>query len=249
MTTDTFSRFSAPFSGLGTMTYNIRTTGRHRIDVQTTIPWQTNDAPGALANLAVQEIQDVTLVADVAGSLNSKYWTFYTSGNINGYYVWYNINSAGVDPAVSGLTGITVLGATGATAATLATATRTAISAAVSASLVQVDGATTHVTLKNSQIGTCTAAANGAATPGFSFSVTTAGSYGQTSGLKTVISQQGTAIYTLANPTQNQGTLSGSIITQCTAADVITVVFSSLAYVDALPNAVKSVINISLLKG
>lgn len=250
MTTNSISPIaSAPFAGLGTVTYNIPATGRYRIEVGSTLPWQTNDAPGALANPAAQEIQNVTLVADSSGSLNSTFWTFYTAGNTNGYYVWYNINSAGVDPAPAGLTGIAVAGATNVTAANLATATRTAIAAAVSSSLVTVSGATTHVILTNMQIGTCTAAANGTASPGFSYSITTTGSYGQSSGLKTVVSQNSTVLYTLSNPSPSQRSLSGSVTQQLTAADVITVVFSSSAYVDALPNAVKSIVNLYLVKG
>lgn len=240
---------AAPFSGLGTFTYNIPVTGLYNISTETTIPWQSNDAPGALANPPKLEVQNITLVADVSGSLNSTFFTFNTSGNAVGYYVWFNINSAGVDPAPAGLIGIQVAGATGVTAANLATATRAAIAAAVSSSVLGVTGLTTHVILTNKQIGTSTAAANGTASPGFSYAVTQAGSYGQSSGLVVTINNGATNLYTLSNPSPTQPSLSGGIITQCTAADVITVVFSSSAPADQLANAVKSVVNIFLTRG
>ena len=73
------------------------------------------------------EITAVTCEADVAGSLNSKYWL---CSSINAdYYVWYDINAAGVDPAIAGKTGIKVSAATDATANAIATATAIAINA------------------------------------------------------------------------------------------------------------------------
>lgn len=81
--------------------------------------------PTSLA--AAAEVSSVTAVADVAGSLNNKYFLI-SSPSVN-YYVWYNINSAGVDPAVAGRTPLEVAAATGATAAAVATATRAVLDA------------------------------------------------------------------------------------------------------------------------
>lgn len=65
----------------------------------------------------------VTLNADSSGNLNSTYFSFWDQAGANRYYVWFNINNAGVDPKPSGQgIGIKVSGATNATAATLATA-------------------------------------------------------------------------------------------------------------------------------
>ena len=64
------------------------------------------------------------------------------------------------------------------------------------------------------------------------------------SSLQILIKQNASTILTLSAPTPTQQSLSGSTHFQCTAADVITVVLSSSAAVDSLPNAVKSVINI-----
>ena len=50
---------------------------------------------------SVMQSERITCVADVASSLNSKYFVFYTTGGVK-HYVWYDVNSAGTDPAVSG---------------------------------------------------------------------------------------------------------------------------------------------------
>lgn len=235
---------STPFTGLGTQTFNVTTTGLYTLGLNITIPWMTSDQAVARTNPQAFEVQTITAIADVAGSLNSTYWTFFTAGNNNGYYVWYNINSAGVDPAVAGKTGIAVAGATGATASTLGGATRTAIAAAVSSSLVAVTGATTATILTNTQYGNCTAAADGAAPTGFTFAVGTTGTYGYASGLTVLVKQNTTTVMTLNQPSPTQPLMAGSVRIQATAADTITVVTSSLAAVDNLPNAVKGIVNL-----
>ncbi len=239
---------STPVTGLGTQTFNIPSTGIWTVGVNFTIPWVSPDQPQAIANPTVREIQDVTCAADTSGSRNNTYFTFYDAGNIHGYYVWFNINAAGSDPAVTGLTGIEVAGATNATNSTLAGAARTAIAASAAGSYVVVSGATSHVILTNRRPGTCTAAANGAggASAGASFSITATGSFGYASGLKIVVNNATTttALMTLALPSPNQAFMASSVAAQFTAADVVTVVTSSLAAADALPNAVKGVINI-----
>ena len=50
----------------------------------------------------------LTLVGDTAGSLNSKYFLVNSGNNELKYYVWYNVNSLGVDPAIAGRTGVMV---------------------------------------------------------------------------------------------------------------------------------------------
>ncbi len=232
---------STPFTGLGTQTYNVPATGRYTTQVTCTIPWLASDAPSSVAQL--REVQTVTTAADISGSKNNTFWTFYTAGNLHGYYVWYNINSAGTDPAVAGLTGIEVDGATGASANTLATATRAAITTAAG-SYVTVSGATSAVILTNVQYGACTAAADGTAATSFVFAIGTTGTYGSGSGLTITVNEQTTAQLVLSQPTPTQGSLSGSVAFASTAGHTITVVTSSLATADALANAVKGVINI-----
>lgn len=46
------------------------------------------------------------------------------------------------------------------------------------------------------------------------------------------------------NPTPTQATLGAKVSLQCAANDVLAVVFSSANAVDAVPNAVKSIINV-----
>ncbi len=121
-----------------------------------------------------RDTTDVTFTADTAGSLNSTYFTFESKDGSNKYYIWFNINSAGVDPAVSGRTGIAVAGATGATAATLATAAVAAASAVVG--LTVTAGASGHIITKNVAPGVAVATADGAAATSFTFTHSITGS-------------------------------------------------------------------------
>lgn len=96
--------------------------------------------------------------------------------NSPSYYVWYNINGAGVDPMPSGFTsGVEVSAATGTTAANIGTLTAAAISAALpfNFSTTGSSGSSVHVT--NLQGGATTAPSNGSATPGFTFTSVVAG--------------------------------------------------------------------------
>ncbi len=247
MTANTLSPIqSSPFTGLGTQSLTLPTAGIYTVDVKVFIPWMTASQPTAIANPQAAEVQDVTCAGDTAGSLNSTWWKFYTAGDLHGYYVWYNINSAGVDPTPTGLTGIAVAGATGATASTLGGATRTAIAASSAATYVTVSGATTHAILTNKQLGACTAAANGTASAGASFSITTTGTYGYSSGLSINVLKNSTSIATYNQPSPTQPIMGGSTVVSITANDVINVTLASLATADASLNAIKGIINIYL---
>lgn len=72
-----------------------------------------------------QEITEVTTVADVANSLNSKY--FLLNSLDTGYYVYFETTTA-IDPAVPDRTGIKVIIPTGATADQVAQALRNKLS-------------------------------------------------------------------------------------------------------------------------
>lgn len=131
-----------------------------------------------VAEAGVKEVNTVTCIADIAGSLNSTYFLF-SAMNTGGatqtnYYVWYNVNSAGVDPAVPGKTGIMVALATGAIDTTVATATRSAITAA-STGRVTITGATVAVIITGNFMGNATNAADGTAATNFVFVNTTTG--------------------------------------------------------------------------
>jgi len=234
---------STVVGGLGTQTFNVVTAGLYTLEFKSFIPYLAAGSPAVTTNPS-PNVTDVTCAADSSGSRNSTYWTFHTAGDLYGYYVWYNINSAGVDPAPAGLIGIAVAGATDASANTLAGATRTAVAAAVTG--VTVTGATSHVILTQNSPGTLTAAANGTASAGASFSVTAAGSYGAPaiSGLDVVISQGSTVLARFGWPSPTQPIVGGSVRIQAAAADVLTIVFSSLSTADAGLNAVKSIVNL-----
>lgn len=129
----------------------------------------------AVAEAGSKEVLTVTTEADDTGSLNSTYFTFKAkdSGGATetGYYVWLNINAAGVDPAVASHTGIEVAEATDATADAIATAMRAAITS-VAGSKVVVTGATDQVIVTNKFMGNATNAADGAAPTGFTLANT-----------------------------------------------------------------------------
>lgn len=237
---------STVVGGLGTQTFNVVTAGLYTLQFKSFIPYLSAGGP-AVTSVPSPVVTNVTCAADVAGSKNSTYWTFNSAGDLYGFYVWYNINSAGVDPAPAGLTGIQVAGATGATAATLATATIAAINASALASpyVIATAGASGHVILTNQQVGLATDAANGTASYGASFSIT-AGSYGvpAISGLDVVIKQGSTVRARYGFPSPTQPIVGGSVLIQAAAADVLTIVLSSLSVADAAANSVKTIVNL-----
>ena len=124
----------------------------------------------ALGTSGVAEAGTITCAADVAGSLNNKFFN-YNTATIN-YYVWFNVNSAGTDPAVAGKTGVEVALATGATAGTVGTAVKTALDALAG---VVATNVTNVVTATNVADGSVSDTANGTASPGFTYSTTTQG--------------------------------------------------------------------------
>ncbi len=232
---------SAPQAGLGTFSTTVTAAGLYTLSFKSFLPYLAAGGPATSSNPSAASV-DITAVADSAGSLNSTFFTFNTAGNTQQYYVWYNINSAGVDPAPTGLTGIQVAAATNTSSANIALATRTAVAAAVSH--VTVSGATTHIIISNNDYGTSTAAANGTASPGFSYS-NTAGSYGvpAASGLVVNLKQNSTVLATFGYPSPTQPIMGGSVVVNASANDVLTVLLSSQSTADSALNAVKTIIN------
>lgn len=125
---------------------------------------------GGEAGVAAAEVATVTCVADVAGSLNNDYFFINTANDAVQYYVWMNVNAAGVDPAIAGRTGVEVALATNDTASTVATAVASALNALAGFSSSAV-GAVATVT--NAATGSTTDAS--AQTSGFTIAVTTQG--------------------------------------------------------------------------
>lgn len=119
------------------------------------------------------QIQTIKCVADVSSSLNSTYFLFHDSAGAK-RYVWFNVATAGVDPAPAG-------GWTGHVVAIAANATAGTVAAAVQAVLDAVTGFDASV---SDTVVTLTATANGYAQPardsdaaptGFAFKVTQLG--------------------------------------------------------------------------
>lgn len=122
-----------------------------------------------------KEKTTVQTVADIAGSLNSKYFEFYSANNATHYYIWYNVNSAGVDPAIAGATGVMVALATGATATTVATATYAKfLLAPLSADFDQAAGNGVQSNFRNKLPGVTTDTSDTGST-GFSISISNQG--------------------------------------------------------------------------
>jgi len=129
-----------------------------------------------LTDVDHRDTTNITLTADTAGSLNSKFFIFQDQSAAHKYYVWYNINGAGVDPAPASRTGIMVAGATNASAATLALATVAAAAALPTVNVTLTSGASGHVIVTNNAAGVATAVADGSAPTSFTFTHTITGS-------------------------------------------------------------------------
>lgn len=138
---------------------------------------------GTVANMKVEpmvvyfgsdrvQVQTITCVADVADSLDGKYF-FFTDSAGAGHYCWFNTSGgAATDPSLAGYTAHVVALTTGASANAVASATQ-AVMDAVSGFDATVSSAV--VTLTHTATGYAQAARDGNA--GLSFSVTT---YGET---------------------------------------------------------------------
>jgi hypothetical protein len=97
----------------------------------------------------VNEKVDITTVADVANSLNGKYFLLYTPSNRN-YYVYFETTSA-TDPAIANFTGIKVSLSTNDTANTVASKLSSKLSQYIQDFIVSVS--TNVVTVEMYQVG------------------------------------------------------------------------------------------------
>lgn len=110
-------------------------------------------------------IQTIVAVADVVGSLNSKY--FLASSKTANYYFWFS-NGGGVDPLIAGRTGVPVVYVNNDSAATLGGLIRTA----AASKGWTVTGASATAILTCDVGGAVIAASDGAAPTGFGFTNT-----------------------------------------------------------------------------
>lgn len=202
--TQTLATIAAPAVGTAIDMHKVKTLGA-QIAITVNTPSAKTFADGTA------QVQVIDFVADVSGSLNSTYFLLNSinsvTGAVKGFYVWFNINSAGVDPLVAGRTAIPITGATNASGTTLAAAVKTALDALTND--FSTSGASTvHLTVNNANPGAVTAAADGTAATGFTFNTpSTAGvnskvnpvlntisitAHGYPSGLKLQASSSGT---------------------------------------------------------
>ena len=98
----------------------------------------------------VAEVSTASLAGKTAVGLANKY--FLIASPSTAFYVWFNLDAGGVDPAPGG-TGIEVAVTTGDSVNTMATATAAAIDA--QASFVS-SASTSTVTITNASVGTAT---------------------------------------------------------------------------------------------
>lgn len=131
---------------------------------------------------AVAEQTDITTVADVANSLNSKYMLIYTP--THSYYAWFNTGT-GVDPALPGYTGVMVSIATNDASTAVASALQAALDALADMSAT-VLGST--VSAANTTGGAVADATSG--NSGFTVSVTQQGVNESTGSLLAAIGVQ-----------------------------------------------------------
>lgn len=118
------------------------------------------DSVGRRTEISGQE--QVTSVTTVAASslTTGDYWLINSANDVTEYYVWYNIDAAGGNPAPTGKTGVEVAIASTDTADQVAAATRLALdalndfSASVSTNVVTVTNATAGTATDASDVNT-----------------------------------------------------------------------------------------------
>ncbi len=113
----------------------------------------------------------ITARADVGGDLNNTYFLINGANGTN-WYIWFNVNSAGVDPAIAGRTGIEVDLATAATATTVGAGIRTALASVTSVGTIT--GSTSHANFIQVTAGGNGSLTDGAVATGFTLAYTAA---------------------------------------------------------------------------
>ena len=126
-----------------------------------------------------RNVDCITCVADSSKSLEDKYFLFETTdfaGTITEYYAYYNAGTV-TDPAISGKTGVVITIVADDSASAVATKTQAALDALTTMeSAVGTGSDNSKFTIKQISMGAVTAAADGAAPTGFTFSNSRSGS-------------------------------------------------------------------------
>lgn len=93
-----------------------------------------------------------------SNNLNSKYFLINSANDVDKYYVWYNVNGAGVDPLVAGKVGLMVAISTGSSGNSIAQATKVVLDA-TNKFITNINGDSLYV--RNKTIGVTTSASSG----------------------------------------------------------------------------------------
>lgn len=132
-------------------------------DITATSNIITNIAPNtdslAIGQTIIGSYQfTVTTVADVAGSLNNKYFLLNAAGNVERYYVWFNVNAAGINPNIANRVPLQVNLSTNANANAVASAIAAIVNPLADFAAAAVGNV---VTVTNSATGDADIARNG----------------------------------------------------------------------------------------
>lgn len=129
-----------------------------------------------VADTGAKEVSTVTTVADVAGSLNSKYFLVSSINLVTkaakNFYVWLS-NGTGIDPLVPGRTAVPVVYTDNDSANTLGGLIRAALGALTND--FTITGANATVGITNKAAGVVSDTVDGAAPTGFNFVTNTQG--------------------------------------------------------------------------
>ncbi len=138
----------------------------------------TNVAPGPVTAMAQgTPTTGFTIAAvtnGVASNLNNTYFLLQDEASVHSYYVWFNVDAIGTDPAVAGRTAVPIALSTGDSAATIGTALASAIAALNSSASFSASG-TTLVTVTNLTVGPFVPMSDGVPATHFTFAVTAGG--------------------------------------------------------------------------
>lgn len=98
-----------------------------------------------------QKLPEITVINAIAGSAFAiggagKYFTINSAGNLQQYYVWFNVNASNSDPAPGGLTGIQVAILSGDNATQVATKIAAAVGVATGLSATSNNAVVTVTT-------------------------------------------------------------------------------------------------------
>ena len=166
---------------------------------------------------ALREEATITTVADVAGSLNNKYFLINSANDVTKFYVWFNVGGGGTDPLLAGRTGIPVAITSGESAISIATAVASQINAQADFSASSVGDI---VTVLNAAGGATTNLTDGASpnNTNFTFLVTKQGATFGVSVLtnKLTVTSNDKAVLSAPNAATSQFTI---LVTQSGVGD------------------------------